>query len=79
MLGWSPPEGLCRQGDEGNALLAAELPGACHLPGVGLSQGEPGGRGRPGHCGVLEGVGDRNVQGGVQGPGPAGDEEVSVV
>ena len=34
--GGEPPEGLSCQGDEDEALLAAELPGAGHLPCVGL-------------------------------------------
>ena len=72
--GVEPPEGLRRQGDEGEALLATELPGAGHLPGVGLVHGKPRGGGRPRPGGVLEGVGDGDVQGGVQGAGPAGDE-----
>ena len=69
-------EGLGHQGHEGEALPLAELAGIADLPGVGEGQGVPGCGGCPRPGGGLEGVGDGDVQGRVQGTGPPGDQDV---
>ena len=74
--GVEPPEGLRHHRDEGDALAAAELARAAHLPVVGERERIAGGRGRAGPGGRLEGVDDSHVQGGVPAAAPARDEEV---